>query len=187
MISPTQFKAGIVIKVDNKLFSITSYQHVKPGKGPAYYRTKLKNLKTGVIIEKTLRSDEKIENVFVEEKKLTYLYHDHEIYYFMDQENYEQLPLNKNVCGDILDFLIENTEVTATIAESEIISLNLPNFIELRIKHTEPGAKGDTAKSTSTKTALLENGAEIQVPIFINEGDKIKIDTRIKQYAGKAK
>ena len=187
MISPNQFKSGIVIKLDGELYSIINYQHVKPGKGPAYYRTKLKSIKNETTIERTFRSNDKINEVFLDEKKLTYLYNNHDIYYFMDQDTYEQLPINKKKISNIVDYLAENTEVMAILSEGEIIEIKLPTFVELSIKHTEPGAKGDTAKSTATKSATLETGTRIQVPIFINKGAKIKIDTRSKQYVGKAK
>lgn len=187
MISPTQFKTGMVIKYDNKLYTIVSYQHVKPGKGPAYYRTKLKGLDHDAVIENTFRSDEKIETAFIDEKKLTYLYNDGDMYHFMDQESYEQLPLSKEICKDIIDFMTDGTEVTASVANNKIISVSLPNFVDLNVAKAEPGAKGDTAKSTASKNITLETGAEIMVPNFINQGDKIRIDTRTKAYAGKAK
>lgn len=187
MKSPAQFKSGIVIKVDNKLYSIISYQHTKPGKGPAYFRTKLKNIQNNSIIEKSFRSDEKVEDVFLHEKKLIYLYHDENTYHFMDQSTYEQLSINKKEFHHISDYLKDNTEVTVTFGDGKIIAVNLPNFIELKIKYTEPSIKGNTAKNTITKTAIIETGAKVQVPIFIKEGDKIRLDTRTKQYAGKVK
>ena len=187
MISPTQFKAGMVIKYDNKLYTIVSYQHVKPGKGPAYYRTKLKGLENDAVIENTFRSDEKVEMAFIDEKKMTYLYNDSDMYHFMDQESYEQVPINAKKCEDMADFISEGTEVTASVVNNNIISVSLPNFVELKVAKAEPGAKGDTAKSTALKNVTLETGANIMVPNFINEGDKIRIDTRTKEYAGKAK
>ena len=187
MISPTQFKTGIVIKYNNKLYTVVSYQHVKPGKGPAYYRTKLKGLDNDSVIENTFRSDEKIETAFIDEKKLAYLYNDGEMYHFMDQESYDQLPLSSEICKDITNFMTEGVEITASIANNKIISVSLPNFVELNVTGAEPGAKGDTAKSTASKNVTLETGADITVPNFINEGDKIRIDTRTSEYAGKAK
>jgi len=187
MISPTQFKAGIVIKYNNRLYTILSYQHVKPGKGPAYYRTKLKGLDNDAVIENTFRSDEKIETAFIDEKKLTYLYSDGDMYHFMDQESYEQVPLSKDMCQNIADFMPEETEITASIANNKIISVSLPNFVNLNVAKAEPGARGDTAKSTASKNVTVETGANIMVPNFINEGDKIRIDTRTSEYAGKAK
>lgn len=187
MISPTQFKSGIVIKVDDKLYSIISYQHVKPGKGPAYYRTKLKSVESDAIIEKTFRSEQKVKKAFLEEKKLTYLYKHDNLYHFMDQTTYEQLAINKSVCEDIIDYLKDGTEVIALTVDGKMIQVSLPNFIELKVKYTEPGFKGNTAKSTSGKMAILETGAKIQVPLFINEGDEVKLDTRTKEYVSKAK
>lgn len=187
MISPTQFKAGMVIKYDNKLYTIIRYQHVKPGKGPAYYRTKLKGLDNDVVIENTFRSDEKIETAFIDEKKLTYLYNDSDMYHFMDQESYEQIPIANNMCQSIANFIIEGAEITASVANNKIISVSLPNFVELNVTKAEPGARGDTAKSTALKNVTLETGVNMMVPNFIIEGDKIRIDTRTKQYAGKAK
>jgi elongation factor P len=187
MISPGQFKSGMVIKLGGKLYTIVSYQHVKPGKGPAYYRTKLKGLDNESVIENTFRSDEKIETVFIDEKKLTYLYNDGHIYHFMDQETYEQVPIEANMCQDIADFLMESAEVNASLANNKIMSVNLPNFVDLKVIKAEPGAKGDTAKSTALKKVTLESGAQIMVPMFINEGDKIRIDTRTKEYSQKAK
>jgi len=175
----------MTIKLDGKLYSIISYQHVKPGKGPAYYRTKLKSLKDNTISERTFRAVDKVEKVLLDEKKLIYLYNHEDMYYFMDQETFEQLPVNKSQITNVIDYLKEDTEVIAVFFEGKIIDIRLPTFIELSVKYTEPGIRGDTAKSTTTKLAYLETGAKIQVPIFINKGDKIRIDTRSKQYAGK--
>lgn len=187
MISPTQFKAGMVIKFNNQLYSILSYQHVKPGKGPAYYRTKLKNINDSTIVEQTFRSEEKIDTAYLDEKKMTFLYEEQGILHFMDSQTYEQIAINKKQCSDIIGLLSDGTEVTAVIADGKIIDITLPNFITMRVAYAEPGARGDTVKSSSTKTAELETGARVQVPLFINKGDIIKIDTRKREYVGKAK
>jgi len=186
VISPNQFKSGMIIKLDGKLYSIIGYQHVKPGKGPAYYRTKLKSLKDNTISERTFRAVDKIEKVLLDERKLIYLYNHGDMYYFMDQQTFEQLPVNKNKIINLIDYLKEDTEVIGIFSNGKIIDIKMPTFIELLVEYTEPGIRGDTAKSTTTKLAHLETGAKIQVPIFINKGDKIRIDTRSKQYAGKA-
>jgi elongation factor P len=166
---------------------VVNYQHVKPGKGPAYYRTTLKNIKDETIVEKSFRSDDKISQAFLEEKRLTYLYKDNKIYYFMDQESFEQIPLNKDKIKNIVDYLTENAEVKASLVNDQIIEIKLPTFIELKVEETFPGVKGNTAKNTTTKKATLETGAKIEVPIFVEIGDKIRIDTRSKRYVGKSR
>lgn len=181
MISTNQFKSGIAIVVDGEIYQINEYQHVKPGKGGAFVRTKLKNLRTKRSIEKTFRPDEKFEEAFIEEKKIQYLYNNQSTYYFMDQETFEEVFLEKETLGDITSLLKENMDVTATYCKSELLEINLPLFINLKIVETEPGFKGDTAKN-SFKPAVLETGAKIQVPLFVNQDDVIKIDTRTCTY-----
>lgn len=180
-LSLNQFKNGLTVLVDEGVYQIIEVQHVKPGKGAAFVRTRLRNMKNANIIEKTFRGDEKIEEAFVEEKKLQYLYHKDQIYFFMDQENFEEQRVSKETLGDNVLFLKDNLEVTALVYGTEFLEIKLPNFIELKITYAESGIKGDTVK-VGTKPATLETGAVIQVPLFIENGDTIKIDTRSKAY-----
>ncbi|MCM8797184.1 MAG: elongation factor P [Candidatus Omnitrophica bacterium] len=156
-------------------------QHVKPGKGAAFVRAKMRNLKTGNVQEMTFRGDEKIEQAFVEERKLQYLYKSGNMYHFMDQETYEEIAISEEILSDKIKFLKDNLEVQGFFYKHEILNINLPFFIEFTVTHTEPGIKGDTAKS-GTKPATIETQAVIQVPLFINTGDKIKVDTRTGTY-----
>ena len=182
MISTNQFKSGIAIMVDGEIFQIVEYQHVKPGKGGAFVRTRMKNLRTKRMLDKTFRPEEKFEEAFIEEKKIQYLYNSKDTYHFMDQETYEEVFFDKERLGEeITSLLKENMEVSAIYCKNELLEINLPMFIELKIVQTEPGFKGDTAKS-SFKPATLETGAKISVPLFVNENDVIKIDTRTNSY-----
>lgn len=180
-LSINEVKYGLTILVDNDVYQVSDVQHVKPGKGSAFVRTKLRNMKTGNILEKTFRGDEKIEPAYIEERKLQYLYRSADIFNFVDQDNFEEILLQKEQLGDKIQFLKDNIDVTGYFFKGETISINLPNFIEVEIKHTEPGIKGDTAKS-GTKPAQIETGATVQVPLFISVGDKIKVDTRTGDY-----
>jgi elongation factor P len=180
--SINEIKSGLTIYVDDIVWMVIEAQHVKPGKGAAFVRAKLRNLKNGSVQEKTFRGDEKIEEAYVEERKLQYLYHSGELYHFMDQENFEEIAIAKdNIGEEKLKFLKDNLDVVAYFYKSDFLNINLPNFIEFNITHTEPGIKGDTAKS-GTKSAEIDTGATIQVPLFINTGDKIKVDTRTSSY-----
>lgn len=184
MISTSQFKNGIVIILDDQLYILIEFQHVKPGKGPAFVRTKLRNLKDGSVISKTFNAGEKFEEAFIEEKKLQYMYNTGDAYHFMDSETYEDLILSKELLGDHANFLKENIQITGSFYKSKLVDIALPIFVELKVEKAEPGLRGDTAKST-TKTVRLETGAEVQAPLFINEGDIIKIDTRTGAYIGR--
>jgi elongation factor P len=164
---------------------IVEFQHHKPGKGGAFVRTRLKNVKSGAVIDKTFRAGETAENVFIEEKKYQYLYSSDGHYYFMDNETYEQIPLSEDNVGDAKRFLRENTDVTVSLYEGSILSIKLPMFMNLKVAETEPGIKGNTVKA-GTKNAKLETGANIQVPLFINTGEVVKIDTRTGKYIGRA-
>jgi elongation factor P len=165
--SINEIKSGLTIYVDDIVWMVIEAQHVKPGKGAAFV---------------TFRGDEKIEEAYVEERKLQYLYHSGELYHFMDQENFEEIAIAKdNIGEEKLKFLKDNLDVVAYFYKSDFLNINLPNFIEFNITHTEPGIKGDTAKS-GTKSAEIDTGATIQVPLFINTGDKIKVDTRTSSY-----
>lgn len=180
-LSINEIKAGLTLLIDNIVWQVVDFQHVKPGKGAAFIRIKLRNLKNSNIQERTFRGDDKIEEAFVEERKLQYLYSANDFLYFMDQDNYEEIMLTKDAIGEKVKFLKENSEVTAYFYKDDLLNVNLPNFIEVTITHTEPGIKGDTSKS-GTKPAEIETGATIQVPLFVNHGDRIKVDTRSGQY-----
>ena len=180
-VSINEIKSGLTILVDGDIYQVIEYQHVKPGKGGAFVRTKLRNLRSGNVQEKTFRGDEKIEEAFIEERKLQYLYESGGIYHFVDQENFEEITMAKEDLQDKIKFLKDNLEVNAYFYKDETLTINLPNFIEVKIIHTEPGIKGDTAKS-GTKPAKIETGATLQVPLFIDIGDKIKVDTRTGDY-----
>jgi elongation factor P len=180
-LSINEIKSGLTLLVDNQVWVVLDCQHIKPGKGAAFARAKLRNLKNLNVQEKTFRGDEKIEEAYVEERKLQYQYSSAGMYHFMDQDNYEEIAVSEDDIGDKKDFLKDNLEVTAYYYKDEVLSVALPNFIEVKITHTEPGIKGDTAKS-GTKSAEIETGATIQVPLFINEGDTIKVDTRTGDY-----
>ncbi|MCP4649926.1 MAG: elongation factor P [PVC group bacterium] len=181
MISTNQFKTGLTIEIDGDLYAISEFQHVKPGKGGAFVRTKLKNLRTKKMLDKTFRSEEKFEEAYIEEKKMQYLYRAGTTFHFMDHETYEEFSLEQEKVSDISGFLKENMDISIVFYKSEILEVKLPMFIEAKITETEPGIKGDTAKS-SFKPATIETGATIQVPLFIDQNDTIKIDTRTGAY-----
>lgn len=180
-LSINDIKSGLTILVDGETWMVLEAQHVKPGKGAAFVRAKIRNLKNNSIQEKTWRGDDKIEEAFIEERKLQYLYSSGDIYHFMDLETYEDLTISGEILGEKTKFLKDNLEVTAYFYKGEIQNIVLPFFIEFKVIHTEPGIKGDTAKS-SFKPATIETNAVVQVPLFINTGDVIKIDTRTSSY-----
>ncbi len=180
MISTSDFKNGMTITYGNQLYRILYFQHVKPGKGGAFVRTKLKDLSTGAIIDKTFRAGEKMEQAILETRKMQYLYKD-QYYNFMDVKTYEQIQLSENVLEDQKDYLMENMELTVIFYKGKPISIELPINIEAEITKTEPGVKGDTV-SSSFKPAEIETGAKVMVPLFINVGDVIRIDTRTGEY-----
>lgn len=179
--SINQFKVGVTIFMDGQVFQITETEHVKPAKGSAFVRTRLKNMRTGNLLERTFRGQDTVEEAFVEQKKLQYLYASGEMYHFMDQENYDQLAISSDVLGENAKFLKDNLDVLGFFYKNEVLNIVMPNFIELAIAETEPGIKGDTAKG-GNKPAKVETGATILVPLFINIGDKIKVDTRTASY-----
>jgi len=180
-LSINEIKSGLTLLIDGEVWLSMECQHVKPGKGAAFVRVKMRNLKTGNIQERTFRGDEKIGQAYVEERKLQFQYHSGHLYHFMDQDNYEEVAVSENVLGDGIKFLKDNLEVLVYFFKNEPLNVVLPNFIEFQITETEPGIKGDTAKS-GTKPATIETGATIQVPLFINVGDRIKLDTRSASY-----
>lgn len=181
MIPTNQFKNGLTLKLDGDIYSIESYQHVKPGKGGAFVRTKLRSFKTGNIIERTFRSGEKVEPAFIENTKMQFLYRQGNSYHFMDQETFEEMELSGDRLSEQVKFLKENMVLTIAICEGAIVNIDLPNFAELKVQETEPGVRSDTVKVT-TKAAILETGARVSVPLFINNGDIVKIDTRTGEY-----
>ena len=185
MISTKQFKSGKVIKVAGELYYIVHFQHIKPGKGGAFVRTKLKGLKSGSIIDKTFRPDETFEEAFIDQKKLQYLYRAGGNYHFMDTKTYEQIELGKDALGDCVNYLKDNSEVTASVYNNKVIGIEPPLFVTLTVTEAEPGIKGNTAKA-ATKPATLESGLIIQVPLFVNKGDAIKVDTRTGEYVERA-
>jgi len=184
MISTSNFKNGITIVYDGSLYKIIYFQHVKPGKGGAFVRTKLKDLHSGATIEKTFRSGEKMEQAILETKKMQFLYRDQH-YNFMDMESYEQIQLNEDQVSGEKDYFLENMELSVVYHNEKPISIELPIFIEAKVIETEPGIKGDTV-GTSFKPAKIETGAMVQVPLFINNGDIIKVDTRTGEYMTRA-
>lgn len=180
MITSNDLKNGMAIEYDGDLLEVIYFQHVKPGKGGAFVRTKLKNLLTGAIFEKTFRAGEKLNQAILETKKMQYLYKDGH-YNFMDNTNYEQMSLDENQIGDRKYFLLENMDVSMVFYKGKAISIQLPTFVEVKITDTEPGIKGDTV-SSSFKPAEIETGAKVQVPLFIEKGDLIRVDTRTGEY-----
>ena len=181
MITAGDFKKGITLSWNNGLWQIIDFQHVKPGKGAAFVRTKLRNVITGSVTDTTFNPSAKLQEAVIERKEMQYLYSDGELYYFMDQETFEQIPLEYEKVEDAIKFLKENMFAIIKFYKGEAFSVEAPNFVELQITHTEPGVKGNTATNV-LKPATLETGAIVQVPIFVNEGETIRIDTRTGEY-----
>lgn len=186
MADTSDFRNGLIIKFKNDLYSIAEFQHVKPGKGGAFVRSTLKNLRTGRVLENTFRAGEKVDIVRVERRKYQYLYSDGDSLVCMDNETYEQINIAKELISDGIKFLKESEEVEVLLNGSEIISVEIPIFINLKVVETEPGFRGDTATG-AVKSAKLETGAQINVPLFINEGDILKVDTRTGEYSERVK
>jgi len=181
-LSINEIKSGVTILVDDIVYVVIDAQHVKPGKGAAFVRAKVRNMKNSNTQEITFRGDAKIEEAFVDERKLQYQYHSDDMYHFMDTETYEDITISEeSLSENTKKFLKDNLEVSGNFYKGDTLTVTLPNFIEFNIVHTEPGIKGDTAKS-GTKSAEVDTGAIVQVPLFVNEGDKIKLDTRTGQY-----
>ena len=185
MISAGEFRNGVTFDVDGNVFQIIEFQHVKPGKGAAFVRCKIRNVITGAVVEKTYSPTENFPTAFVERKEMQYLYNDGDLYYFMDNETYENIPINKEKLGDNFKFVKENTDVKVLSYKGNVFGVEPPFFMELQVTKTDPGFKGDTA-TNATKPAVLETGAEIKVPLFINEGDMIRVDTRTGEYMERA-
>ncbi len=181
MISAGDFKNGLTLEIEGQVVQIIEFQHVKPGKGAAFVRTKLKNVISGGVVEKTFRPTEKFPAARIDRKDQQYLYNDGELFYFMDPETYEQIAIDKNTVGDALEFVKENEIVKVCSYKDSVFALEPPLFVELEVTETEPGFAGNTAQG-ATKPATVETGATIQVPLFVNIGDKLKIDTRTGEY-----
>jgi len=181
LISTSDFKNGLSIELDQELYTIVEFQHVKPGKGGAFVRTKLKNFQTGAVIDRTFRAGEKVEQAIIERKDMQYIYNDGNSYYFMDKDSYEQIPINPEKIGEFADLLKDGNDVQITFWKDGVIGVELPGSIALKVVKTIPGAKGNTV-SGALKPATLETGAVIQVPLFIKEGDIIKVTTKDKKY-----
>lgn len=185
MISAGEFRNGVTIEIDNNLFTVIEFQHVKPGKGAAFVRTRLKNITSGGVVERTFRPTEKVNRAHIDRNDMQYLYNDGELYYFMDNVSYEQISVGKNEVGDSLKFVKENDQVKIMSHDGKILGIEPPLSVELKVTDTEPGFKGDTATG-AMKPATLETGAVINVPLFVNVGDIVKIDTRTGEYVGRA-
>ena len=181
MISAGDFRNGVTFEEDGQVLQVVEFQHVKPGKGAAFVRTKLRNVITGSVIEKTYNPTAKVQQAYVERKDMEYLYTDGELYYFMDLESYEQLPIEQDKLSDNFKFVKENVTCKVVSYKGNVFAVEPPMFVELEVTETEPGFKGDTATGAS-KPATLETGAEIKVPLFVNIGDVLKIDTRTSEY-----
>lgn len=185
MITASEFRKGITVEYDDGVWVVVDFQHVKPGKGAAFVRTKIKNIMTGAVIERSFNPTDKMPRAHIETKEMQYLYNDGELYYFMDVETYEQEPLGHEQVEDAIQFVKENTSVSVRYFKGKAFSVEAPNFVELEVTDTEPGFKGDTASNT-TKPATLETGYQVSVPLFISIGDRVRIDTRSGEYMERA-
>lgn len=185
MISAGDFRNGATFEMEGNVYSIIEFQHVKPGKGAAFVRTKIRNVISGAVTERTFNPNDKFPTAFIERKDMQYLYNDGDLYYFMDPDSFEQIPISKDILGDNFKFVKENMDCKILSYKGNVFGIEPPNFVELEITKTDPGFKGDTA-TNATKPATLETGAEIKVPLFINEGEKIRIDTRTGEYMERA-
>ena len=185
MISAGDFRNGITFELDGNVVQVIEFQHVKPGKGAAFVRTKYKNDITGAVVERSFNPTDKYPTAYIERKDMQYLYSDGDLYYFMDMETYEQQPIDSSKLGPAFQFVKENMEVKVLSYNGNVFGVEPPNFVELEVTETDPGFKGDTA-TNATKPATLETGAEIKVPLFINQGDMIRIDTRTGEYMERA-
>ena len=185
MVSAGDFKNGLTVEIEGVFYQILEFQHVKPGKGAAFVRTKLKNIINGGVVEKTFRPTEKFENAHIERKEMQYLYNDGDLFNFMDNETFEQIAVNAETVGDSLKFVKENDNVKLSSYQGNVFAIEPPLTVELEITETEPGFKGDTAQG-ATKPAIVETGAQVNVPLFVEQGEKIKIDTRTGDYLSRA-
>lgn len=181
MVTAGDFRKGVTIDMDGSVWQIVDFQHVKPGKGAAFVRTKIKNVMTGSTLEKTFNPTDKFPTAHIERKEMEYLYNDGELYYFMDNETFEQIPFEHAIVEEAINFIVENMKVNVAFYQGKAFSVDAPNFVELTIAETDPGFKGDTATG-ATKPAILETGYKINVPLFVDQGDKIRVDTRSGDY-----
>lgn len=185
MVSTNDLRTGLTIEVDGEVYSVVDFQHVKPGKGSAFVRTKLKNIRTGGVVERTFRAGEKVNRAHMERKEMQYLYRDGNSFIFMDNETYDQVSLTLEQLGDNADYLKENMNIFLLTYNGELMGIDLPYSVELKVVAAEPGVRGDTAAG-ATKAATLETGLVIQVPLFVEEGDVVKVDTRTGEYIERA-
>ncbi|MDD5748876.1 MAG: elongation factor P [Actinomycetota bacterium] len=181
MISTSDFRNGLVVKLEGSLFRIVEFQHVKPGKGGAFVRTKVKNVETGAVLEKTFRAGEKFEEAVLENRQMQFLYREGENYVFMDVETYEQMGIPPDVIGEAAQFLVENQEISVFVHKGKPVTVEIPFSANLKVSKAEPWLKGDTS-GAATKPVVLETGLKVQVPLFVEEGDTIKVDTRTGKY-----
>jgi elongation factor P len=186
MATTNDLKNGMVLNIDGQLWAVVEFQHVKPGKGPAFVRTKLKNVESNKTVDKTFNAGTKVETATVDRRTMSYLYNDGSSYVFMDVQSYEQLEISPEIVGNAANFLLENQEVVVATNDGRVLFIELPASVELVVSFTEPGLAGDSATGR-TKPATLETDHEIQVPLFINQGEKIKVDTRDSSYMGRVK
>ncbi|MEX0992373.1 MAG: elongation factor P [Solirubrobacterales bacterium] len=186
MISTNQFKNGTHIEVDGNIFRIIEFQHVKPGKGPAFVRSKLRNVATGTVLDKTFRAGEKVRPIHTETRKMQYLYESGDEVVMMDLSDYEQTPLERSALDDALDWILPNDEVEVLFVDDRLSGIQLPSAVELAVTKTDPGVRGDTASGGGTKPATLESGVIVHVPLFVNEGDRVRVDTRTREYVSRA-
>jgi len=184
MASTSDFKNGLVLNLEGQLWTITEFQHVKPGKGPAFVRTTLKNVLTGKVVDKTFNAGVKVETATVDKRDMTFLYKDGADFVFMDGDTYDQITVPSQTVGEVANFLLENQEAMVAQNDGVVLFVELPASVELLVSHTDPGLQGDRSTG-GTKPATLETGAEINVPLFLNTGDKIKVDTRDGRYLGR--
>ena len=183
--SAGEFRNGMTLEIEGNVYQVLEFLHVKPGKGAAFVRTKLKNVIDGGVVERTFRPTETYDEAYIERKKMQYLYNDGDLYYFMDQETYDQIPVSKDTVGDSLKFVKENEEVTIVSYQGNPFSIEPPLTVEILITESEPGVKGNTATG-ATKPAIVETGAQVMVPLFVDQGETIKIDTRTGEYLSRA-
>ena len=186
MITAGDFRKGVTFEMEGNIYIVVDFMHVKPGKGSPFVRSKIKNVVTGQVVERTFNPSDKFQVAVIEKKEMQYLYNEGNLYYFMDMESYEQIPLNKSQVEDALNFITENMMATIQFYKGEAFSVVPPTFVELVITECEPGLQGDTSKA-GYKPATLETGYELQVPLFVNQGDKIRVDTRDGSYMERVK
>lgn len=185
VVSTNDLKTGMTVELDNNLFQVIDFQHVKPGKGPAFVRSTLRNARTGAVIDRTFRAGEKLERAMIDKREMQYLYNDGTAYVFMDNQTYDQMNVSSESLGDAANYLVETANAVMLMYGTEIIGVDLPSSVELTISETEPGIQGDRV-SGATKPATLETGLVVQVPLFIEPGERVKVDTRSGEYSGRA-